>query len=369
MSEDTIFEIFSKLFKLYEGEKQLSVSWHCGEPLVLPIQFYGRCFDIIEELSPKELKVNHNFQTNGLLINKDWIDFFTKTNSIIGVSIDGPEKFNDTNRVDRKGIGIFKEALRGLRLLRDYSIPFYVICVLNRTSMKHADELFDFFSKEEVRDICFNIEEVIGENQSSDVDVSEASITRFSKFLCVYYEKLISDGAKQWVREFDVMMRTIVSANLEAPTNALTTPWRTISVDWEGNFSTFSPELLTATHAKYSTFRFGNVHHHDFTDVFENSDFRRINASISKGVDSCKTECEYFGVCGGGSPANKLFELGDFAGTETIYCKLKVKTLTEFCLRAIESGTSLHRSNSLSNDAPSESATSLDSIALPTYLR
>ncbi|MDF2973971.1 MAG: putative arylsulfatase regulatory protein, partial [Microvirga sp.] len=40
--------------------------------------------------------------------------------------------------------------------------------------------------------------------------------------------------------------------------------------------------------------------------------------------------------CGGGAPANKLFENGDFATTETLYCRLTKQTLLEVVLADLE---------------------------------
>ena len=53
---------------------------------------------------------------------------------------------------------------------------------------------------------------------------------------------------------------------------------------------------------------------------------------ITAGVDACRRDCGYFTVCGGGAPANKLFEHGSFATTETTYCRSQVKALTDVLL-------------------------------------
>jgi len=36
----------------------------------------------------------------------------------------------------------------------------------------------------------------------------------------------------------------------------------------------------------------------------------------------CRERCEYFSVCGGGEPVNKLAENGSFATSETTYCRM-----------------------------------------------
>ncbi len=59
--------------------------------------------------------------------------------------------------------------------------------------------------------------------------------------------------------------------------------------------------------------------------IFANSEiFRRATAEIAVGVAACKSQCRYFGVCGGGAPVNKYCELGSLSSTETNYCRLSV---------------------------------------------
>jgi sulfatase maturation enzyme AslB (radical SAM superfamily) len=50
----------------------------------------------------------------------------------------------------------------------------------------------------------------------------------------------------------------------------------------------------------------------------------------------CRERCEYFSVCGGGEPVNKLAENGTFASTETAYCRLTKMRATDLVLDALE---------------------------------
>jgi uncharacterized protein len=50
----------------------------------------------------------------------------------------------------------------------------------------------------------------------------------------------------------------------------------------------------------------------------------------------CREHCEYFSVCGGGEPVNKLAENGSFASTETTYCRLTKMRATDLVLDALE---------------------------------
>jgi uncharacterized protein len=66
-----------------------------------------------------------------------------------------------------------------------------------------------------------------------------------------------------------------------------------------------------------------------FADAFDNPAFRRLHADVREGVARCARECEYFSVCGGGSPSNKLSENGSAATTETLHCRLTTQLPVE----------------------------------------
>lgn len=90
------------------------------------------------------------------------------------------------------------------------------------------------------------------------------------------------------------------------------------------------------THPHYGDFLFGNVFTNTLTDIYTNPKFQQANADIQRGVQRCKETCSYFGVCGGGSPSNKLHENGTFDSTETMACRLQIKVPTDAVLEHME---------------------------------
>jgi uncharacterized protein len=57
---------------------------------------------------------------------------------------------------------------------------------------------------------------------------------------------------------------------------------------------------------------------------------------ILAGVDRCRRQCEYFALCGGGAPANTLYENGTFASAETAYCRNVVQVPLEVAIEELE---------------------------------
>jgi uncharacterized protein len=63
---------------------------------------------------------------------------------------------------------------------------------------------------------------------------------------------------------------------------------------------------------------------------------QKMLTDIRAGVALCQEHCEYFSVCGGGEPVNKLFENGGFASTETTYCRMTKKRATDLVLDRLD---------------------------------
>jgi uncharacterized protein len=69
-------------------------------------------------------------QTNGTLLNSQWIESFLKHQVSIGISMDGPKEIHDAVRVDHLEQGSYERVERGLRLLQDAGVPYGVGCVI-----------------------------------------------------------------------------------------------------------------------------------------------------------------------------------------------------------------------------------------------
>jgi uncharacterized protein len=95
-----------------------NVVLHGGEPLLMKKRdFDYLCTRISEELAGK-VEVHFLLQTNGALVDEQWIDIFSKHKIRVGVSIDGPRDLHDLHRRNHAGQGSYDAAVRGLRLLQ-----------------------------------------------------------------------------------------------------------------------------------------------------------------------------------------------------------------------------------------------------------
>ena len=129
------------------------------------------------------------------------------------------------------------------------------------------------------------------------------------------------------VREFEQSATALLHARPGSPSPRTqeNRPFGIVNVDYGGNFSTYSPELLGLDSSRYGPFALGNVATDSLDAILASPRFARMEADIAEGVRMCRQSCRYFPFCGGGPPGNKHFENGTFASTETLFCRLHMK--------------------------------------------
>jgi uncharacterized protein len=337
MSRDTLEVTLRRVFSSRYCSSRFTVVWHAGEPLAVPLSFYIDAVGIIDRLKPSDVAVDHSILTNGTLVDEAWCDFIRKHQIHVGVSVDGPAALHDRKRRKRSGAGTYKEAMRGVRLLQEYGIDFYVLTVLTYDTLEYPDEMFDFYVSSGIRQVGFNIEEVENLNRASSLG-REDTEALFRRFISRFHGLMTRNPESRLsVREFTGAEQILTSNDLARdPHSNLLTPFGIITVDWRGNFTTFSPEVLGAKSERYGDFLIGNVHRGPLEEAEESETFRRMKEDIEGGIELCRQSCEYFPMCGGGAPSNKFFENGTFRSTETTYCRLHRKVIIDVAVEEAE---------------------------------
>jgi uncharacterized protein len=118
--------------------KKVNLYFHGGEPLLQKKKHFDEMCNIFKKNISCELLLG--VQTNGVLVDEEWLTLFKKHKVGVGVSIDGPKEINDIYRVDHKGRGSYDRIKNGLDLLKkNLNDRVAVLCVMNsKTSGKDS---------------------------------------------------------------------------------------------------------------------------------------------------------------------------------------------------------------------------------------
>lgn len=336
MTPATLDRTFAWVFASGLVREPFTLLWHAGEPLVMPLSFYEDAIRFLDKHNTAGIPIHHTFQTNATLLDASWCTFVRQHSIYLGVSVDGPAFLHDRYRHTRQGKGTLERVLRGIHLLNEHEIPFYTITVLTAESLNYPDELFDFYQENGITQVAFNVEEIEGPNTSSSL-LGVQTRGRFQRFLDRFLDLAHAAEPPLWVREFEAAAGALVGVRYgPGDRTQENKPWAIINVDCDGNFSTYSPELLGITSTRYGDFALGNVAVDQLEAINVSERFRRLEADIGRGVDLCRENCSYFPYCGGGPPANKYFENGTFASTETLFCRLHKQACLDVSLARLE---------------------------------
>ena len=312
--------------------EECEVRWHAGEPLATPIMFYQSVIEERKSFVPPGTSFQDSMQTNATLLTDEWCSFFKEYNIQVGVSIDGPDFIHDKYRKSRSGRPTHKSAVEGIQKLQRNDVPFSIIAVLTGQSFEYAEEIFEELSKYAPTEIGFNIEEIEGINRSSSVQLSDCE-NSVLKFLAEISQ--LSKRKKVICRELDEIRKLILSDE-KIRGNPMNIPFYIVTVGWNGDFATFSPELLGYSDAELGSFTLGNIFDVSLNEAIKSKPFQQLDSKIQLGVRRCQKDCQYFTVCGGGSPGNKYFENHDFGTTATQYCRFRYQLVTQLLLDEIE---------------------------------
>jgi uncharacterized protein len=223
--------------------------------------------------------------------------------------------------------------MRAARLLRRRGVEFHVTTVLTELALHEPDRLFDFYVENGITEVGFNIEEIEGAHQSSSLS-GDSIEPRYRKFVRRFFNRVWNAPGLLKVRELESTIGLMLS---DVPAkDEQNLPFAVVSISHDGAISTFSPELLGTHHPRFGSFEFGHIARHALSDVARTPRFRAVSTEIRRGAEACERNCRYFRWCGGGAPANKLFETGRFDSTETMHCRLTRQVILDEVLAGLE---------------------------------
>lgn len=141
MTEETIKSIIDKTLAHVNGGL-VTYAFQGGEPTLAGLDFYKFFHKYLEE-KKGETKVQFAIQTNGILINQDWIELFKKYNYLVGISFDGLKSIHNQYRIDLSNKGTYDSILKSIKLLQINKIEYNVLAVVTNKLAKNITAVYE----------------------------------------------------------------------------------------------------------------------------------------------------------------------------------------------------------------------------------
>jgi uncharacterized protein len=138
---------------LLPATHQKRVMWlfHGGEPLILGLPWFRAAMNHLMSVAERlDVHIDPGIQTNGTLLNEEWIQFVRNNNTAISTSLDGPPDIND------RGRALSSKVVDAIRLMVANSVQPRVVALVTQHNWNRMDEVLDFFEDLGVRLLKFN---------------------------------------------------------------------------------------------------------------------------------------------------------------------------------------------------------------------
>lgn len=140
---------------LEQAEHICSFTFQGGEPTLRGLDFYREVVRLQQKYARPDIEIRNNLQTNGLLIDEEWAQFFHDHHFLIGISLDGPAEIHDGNRKNAGGHGTWAQVIHAVQLFQRYQVDFNVLSVVTGRSARSVEKMYRFFQRNDFRWLQF----------------------------------------------------------------------------------------------------------------------------------------------------------------------------------------------------------------------
>lgn len=315
---------------LKEGIDSLSIDllkivFHGGEPLLQNrSEFDDMCSKLVNELS-KNVNLQLGIQTNGICINSYWLELFNKYKISPGVSIDGPEKFNDMYRKDFTGRGTYQRVVKSIRKVQEFIRLGKIdeISTISVINAKYpAKELFYHLAHDlNIKAMSFLLPDYNHDSFIIHQNETGLSIRDYGIFMCELFDA--------WIENNDdavdiVFFRQIVSLLMGSKRILMVDTGPVVEDDELPVLTVYHDGSITPDDTYMTTDRGINCKQmtveKSTLKEFINSKEVRLLKEIRKNTPKTCKSCKWLKICNGGASINRYSGENGF-DNPSIYCE------------------------------------------------
>lgn len=209
--DEQFLERFVRTYIMSQPGPEVLFVWHGGEPLLRPLSFYRKAVELQEKYAGGML-IDNCLQTNGTLLDEDWCRFLRDNRWLVGISLDGPERFHDSYRRDTHGNPSFSKVMKSIEMMTRFGVEWNAMAVVNDYNSCHPLEFYRFFKSLGCRFLQFTpvTDRMSGGNIVSPsvrgAGPADFSVTSegWGNFLCAVFDEWVkNDVGDVFVQIFD----------------------------------------------------------------------------------------------------------------------------------------------------------------------
>lgn len=308
-----VLESYIQQYIQQQDTDVIHFAWQGGEPTLLGVDYFRNIVALQAKYADGK-RIENAFQTNGVLLNDDWGQFFAEQNFLIGVSIDGPRELHDAYRVDKGGQPTFDRVMRGVGFLKKHSVAFNTLTTVHRKNSYNPLEVYRFLKESGSGFMQFipiveristhttqNGMVLVSPSFSERAKVSDWSVepVQFGRFLSAIFDEWVRhDVGKTFVQLFDVSLEMWLG--MEASLCIFRkTCGSALAVEHNG-------DLYSCDHFVYPENRLGNIMQQALGEMVESPQQVQFGQAKNDTLPKYCQQCEVRFACNGECPKHRF---------------------------------------------------------------
>lgn len=311
MSVDTAINAIKKYgqYILNNSITDGNVIFYGGEPLVN----WEVLTSVVDYVKNHNLPLKLSMVTNATLLSLDKIEYLAKNDVEVGISIDGPKKLNDLNRVYRvSDDSVYDKVISKFPLLNMEKCKFGLSITVSKEFLKYKNEVLKWLKELGVKSVFYNLYHYTSYDNDWKEYYEEAS-----QFLLQSYQELIQsdivDG--RIIRKIESFFESEFKF---ADCGAV-----------GGNQLVIKPNgNVCVCHGYFKTnkYEIGNINDNSIDELISTKEFDFWKNRCTLNNPDC-LKCESLFVCGGGCVIQAEALFGDRNHIDEPFCIHTKKTL------------------------------------------
>jgi uncharacterized protein len=317
MHED-VLESYIRQYIEAHDTPVVNFAWQGGEPTLLGVDYFRKLVEIQKKYANGK-QIANAFQTNGVLLNDAWAEFFLEYQFLIGISIDGPRELHDAYRVDKGGQPTFDRVMRGIETLRRNNVDFNTLTTVHRANADSPLEVYRFLRDNGsgymqfipiVERIAHQVTEeglrLISPDFAGPAKVAPWSVEPrpFGKFLCAIFDEWVRrDVGRTFVQLFDVSLESWMG--MEASLCIFRKQCgAALAIEHSG-------DLYSCDHFVYPENRLGNIMESALASLAGSEQQQRFGEAKESTLPRYCRECDVRFACNGECPKHRFLTTPD----------------------------------------------------------
>ena len=317
MHED-VLESYIRQYIEAHDTPVVNFAWQGGEPTLLGVDYFRKLVEIQKKYANGK-QIANAFQTNGVLLNDAWAEFFLEYQFLIGISIDGPRELHDAYRVDKGGQPTFDRVMRGIETLRRNKVDFNTLTTVHRANADSPLEVYRFLRDNGsgymqfipiVERIAHQVTEeglrLISPDFAGPAKVAPWSVEPrpFGKFLCAIFDEWVRrDLGRTFVQLFDVSLESWMG--MEASLCIFRKQCgAALAIEHSG-------DLYSCDHFVYPENRLGNIMESALASLAGSEQQQRFGEAKESTLPRYCRECDVRFACNGECPKHRFLTTPD----------------------------------------------------------